>query len=375
MRLTFAIKSMNRTGGGAERVMADVVNGLAGRGHDVSLLTFDCAGGESFYPLDPRVQRIELDIGPVDHPSSLPVVLRRLPAIRAAVQKARPDVTVGFMHSMFIPMGMALAGSGVPIVASEHIVPSHYRSRPLEWALLRLAPLYVHTLVCVSPQAREFYPPSLRRKMVPIANPVTLSVTGRAKVSGGTRNMLLSVGRLEPQKDHATLIRAFAKISADLPDWNLTIVGDGVLRGELTDLIDSLGLHDRVHLPGATQNIAAAYLESQLFVQPSRYESFGLTTAEALAHGLPAVGFVDCPGTNMLIKNGENGALALADDDRPAALADALRRLMADADLRRHCAEMTRGSLANNQIDVVLDDWEALLSDVSKHPAPGTPAS
>jgi len=366
MRLLFCIKAMNLPGGGAERVLADTVNGLAVRGHEIQVLSFDRSGGRSFYALDRRIERLELGIGQTDRPATALETLRRIIAMRRVVVTVRPDVAVGFMHSMFIPLGLALIGSGVPVVASEHIVPEHYRTRPMQWALLRATPLFVRRLVCVSPEVRETYPAALRRRMTVIRNAVALPVSGRADVVGPARKTLLSVGRLEPQKDHVTLVRAFAMLQAEHPDWDLVILGDGSLRSELEALVADQGLAGRVRLPGAIRDISSAYACAQLYVQPSRYESQGLSTVEALAHGLPAVGFRDCPGTNNVIRDGVNGALAEDGQDRALTLAGVLRPLMAQPNLRREMSAEALKSVAHNQLDPILDAWEALLSSVAR---------
>jgi hypothetical protein len=205
--------------------------------------------------------------------------------------------------------------------------------------------------------------------MIPVPNPVTVEPKGKADVVGVSvaRKILLTVGRLDEQKDHATLIRAFRMIAAQVPDWDLKIVGEGALRPSLTDLIDDLGLANRVYLSGATNKIADEYLNAQLFVLPSQYESFGLTTAEALLHGLPAVGFEDCQGTNLLIRSGENGELVQSGDDRQqraSHLALTLARLMGDSALRqKYAVNASEGIKRDHDIGHVLDVWERIIED------------
>ena len=366
MRLLFCIKAMNNRGGGAERVLADVAGGLAARGHDVAVLSYDLLGGCSFYPLDPRVKRIELGIGSTTGPATVYSTLRRIAALRASARGYVPDVVIGFMHSMFIPLGLALVGTSIPMIASEHIVPEHYRSRPLEVLLLRLVPLLAERITCVSEQVRSSYPPFLQKKMITVANPVSVSVCGRADVSGQQkpRKVLLTVGRLDPQKDHVTLIEAFAEISDQLPGWDLRIVGDGGLRPKLESMVAGLGLSGRVYFPGTIKGIAAEYLSAQLFVQPSRYESFGLTTAEALAHGLPAVGFDDCQGTNQLIRPGINGDLAGGSGNRAATLAKTLKTLMRDDALRVRLSKQSDDVLHECRLENVLSHWEQIIFEV-----------
>lgn len=362
LRLLFCIKAMNNPGGGAERVLADVARGLADRGHDVSVLTFEPPGGRSFYPLGEAVGRIELGIGSTTGRATVGATLRRMAALRQRVVAHRPQVAIGFMHSMFLPLGAALAGSGIPVIASEHIVPEHYRSRPLQALLLRAAPLVVDRMTCVSEQVKSKYPPALRRLIDVVPNPLTLTSSGRADVAPPQRpNILLTVGRLTAQKDHETLIRAFALVAPKTPGWKLRIVGDGELRASLEELVHSLGLVERVELPGSIADIASEYLAAQLYVTPSRYESFGLATAEALAYGLPAVGFGDCPGTNELIEDGVNGRLVAGEADRPSALSQALRELMLDPVRRQRLAAGGGAMQSRFSIDAVLDAWEDLF--------------
>src|SRR5262249_50534815 len=152
-------------------------------------------------------------------------------------------------------------------------------------------PYCVYRITCTSEAVKQAYPASLQRKMIAIPNPVSLSPSTSADVIGAGRSpkILLTVGRLEDQKDHATLIQAFAKICSQAPEWRLRIVGEGSLRPNLQDLIHQLGVGEKVELAGSTRDIGAEYLAAQLFVLPSRYESFGLTTVEAMGYGLPAV--------------------------------------------------------------------------------------
>jgi len=364
VRLLFCVKAMDNPGGGAERVLADVASGLVARGHNVTVLSYDQTDGQSFYSLDPRVKRIRLSIGSITGPATILTTLQRMLALRKIVLAHDPDVVVGFMHSMFIPLGLALIGTSTPLVASEHIVPEYYRSRPSQAMLLRLTPYLAERITCVSEEVMSAYPQSLRKKMVVVANPVTTLPQGRADVSGSqmSRKVLLSVGRLEPQKDQATLIEAFSQVSKEVPEWDLRIVGEGTLRPQLENLVAKLGLIDRVELPGAIKDISSEYRSAQLFVLPSHYESFGLTTAEALAHGLPVVGFKNCPGTNQLIILGINGDLADGVGCRATNLARCLKPLMQNDGLREKLSQQEIAIPENCSIEAVCNRWENLLN-------------
>ena len=97
---------------------------------------------------------------------------------------------------------------------------------------------------------------------------------------------------------------------------------------------------------------------------PSAYESFGLTTAEALSHGLPVVGFADCPGTNELVRDGVNGRL-VAGPDRAGALAAGLARMMASPDERQRLGAAGPASIEGFAPERITDVWVDLLGRVA----------
>lgn len=369
MKIAFAIKAMGIKGGGAERVLASVASGLAARGHEVSVLSSDGPGAQPFYSLDRRVRLIGLGVGEVTRAASVVDTARRMAAYRRAVRELAPDVAVGFMHSTYLPLGLALAGLRVPLVASEHTSPEHYEARPLQQKLLALTPLLAARTTVVSEQVRDSFGWWLRRAMTVLPNPV--SVAGqvrpvRPEVRPGGRRVLLSVGGLSPQKNHRCLIDAFAQLARGHAEWTLRIVGEGALRGALEAQVRHLGLGGRVELPGAVADVAAEYAGADLFVMPSSYESLGLATAEALLSGLPAVGFADCPGTNSLIRHDVNGLL-VEGRDRTGALAHALDALMRDAARRERLAGAPTEWLTRMfDLDAVVARWESLLEEVAR---------
>jgi glycosyltransferase involved in cell wall biosynthesis len=359
MKILFGIKAMNNPGGGAERVLAAIASGLRERGHDVGLMSFDAPGGAAYYPLHSGVERLELGIGDTTGPSSWTATARRISAMRSVIQDYSPDLVVGFMHSMFIPLALSMAGSRIPFIASEHIVYQHYAKRGLQRGLLWLLSNQPAVMLCVSEEARMTYPKMFHGRIKVIPNPVTIAVEGRADVVGAPqgRKLLLSIGRLDGQKDHATLIEAFSRVANRHPDWDMKIVGGGPLRRPLEQQIAQLGLETRISLPGPTREISSEYRNAQLFALPSRYESFSLSAAEAVAHGLPVIAFSDCPAVGHLITSGENGVLVTPDSSRAEPLAATLDSLMQDVELRKRLGAGAQ-PLPDYSLASVLDRWE-----------------
>jgi len=149
---------------------------------------------------------------------------------------------------------------------------------------------------------------------------------------------LLCVGALIPRKGHDLLLRALAPLRG--LDWRLTCAGSAARDPDhalsLARLRDDLGLSHQVGFTGALDDAALrqCYRESHLFVLATRFEGYGMVLAEALAHGLPIVSTAAGAVPDTVPPHA--GLLVPPDD--PAALAQALRRLMQDRGLRRRLA-------------------------------------
>ncbi|MDD2719993.1 MAG: glycosyltransferase family 4 protein [Gallionella sp.] len=365
MKIVFVIKALSSEGGGAERVLVEVASGLARRGHSVTVVTSDAIGAVSFYPLDPWVRQINLGIGQVAHKTNAIEALKRVFAMRRVIANIKPDVVVGFMNSSYMLLFFALKGLQIPLIASEHVGPEYYETRPLQRFLSHFMPLVAEKIVVVTEQVKIKFPIKVHGVVSVIPNPVCFELGSRADLCGATDSpkILLAIGSLNEGKNHRGLIAAFHQIADAVPDWNLRIVGEGELRAELDALIRALHFEGRVQLSGATKEIWNEYLNAQLFVSSSTYESFGLVVAEALIHGLPVVGFADCPGINLLVRHNENGLL-VDGEDRVHALAKALESLMLDTNERSRLGSAPADWLVQQyDINYILDLWEQLLHD------------
>lgn len=352
---------MGTVGGGAERILADLAGYLVEAGHEVAVLTFDPPGTNSFYPINKRVERLFLGIGDTSGKTRLVDAIQRVGAMRQVIQQEQPDVVVGFMHSIYVPLALAMLGLGVPLVGSEHIVPEHYRDRGSEYWLILISSLFVTRFTVLSESIRESYHWLVRRKAVAMPNPVFIDANAKPIPHEGKR--ILSVGRLGSQKDHVTLIKAFGRLADQFPDWDLRIAGEGPLRPDLEREIEGRALGDMVSLPGAIQEIASEYMKADLFVIPSRYESFGLATAEAMGYGLAVIGFEDCPGTNELIQHETNGLLVNS-SDRVENLAEAMAQLMGDKAMREALAAQGRKTAGQFLPAKIFAQWLDLLQTV-----------
>jgi glycosyltransferase involved in cell wall biosynthesis len=149
--------------------------------------------------------------------------------------------------------------------------------------------------------------------------------------------LLISAGRLEPQKDPLTLLQAFAAV-AD-PQVHLLMLGDGTLQQPVMELVRTLKLEPRVHLLGKRDDVAQCLAASDIFVMSSRWEGNPLTVMEAMASGLPVVGTA-VGGVPDLVESGQHGILVPPRE--PAALGRAMEFLCRNPETRRSVGAAAR---------------------------------
>ncbi len=161
-------------------------------------------------------------------------------------------------------------------------------------------------------------------------------VTARAglHIPDGTF-VFATVARLHRKKNHELLIRAFARMQSDAPRAVLLLIGDGDLRDSLQTLADQLGVGGRVVFAGFVRDVDQYYNAFDVFILPSKVETFGMVLLEAFAAGLPVIAS-SVGGIPEIV--GDVGSLYPADD------VDALAELM-----NRGYQELARNGLSQEQ--------------------------
>jgi glycosyltransferase involved in cell wall biosynthesis len=150
----------------------------------------------------------------------------------------------------------------------------------------------------------------------------------RSKNGWQDETVLISVGRLAPEKNWETLVRAFAKVHEAHAGMRLVLIGDGTARSSLEALAAELGVAEQVTFTGALpfQEIPRYLKAADAFAFASITETQGLVTIEAMAAGLPVVA-VNGPGTRDIVEHGKQGFLV---ENEPYALAKGINKLLAD---------------------------------------------
>lgn len=329
--------------GGAEKMMMRLAAALVDAGNDVTLLLLT-GGGPNAAHLDPRVKKVEL---------RSPRTSRAVPALARFLRANRFDAQLAALtHVNVVAIAAALlSGTLARLHVSERNAFSHdkhvnpdfmvrvaYRVAPL---LYRLIP---NPVICVSRGvAQDLIDTTIaRRRDVTTADNPVLDDNFREKTPGlpshrwlleKSGTVIVAVGRLAPQKGFDTLITAFAA----LPDKGvrLIIFGEGALRVRLLEQALTLGVADRVDLPGYTDDPLAEVAAADCFVLSSRFEGSPNALVEALSTGTPVVA-TRCPhGPQDILIGGVVAPLVAVDD--PIALAQAIAlQLATPRNLQRH---------------------------------------
>jgi glycosyltransferase involved in cell wall biosynthesis len=170
--------------------------------------------------------------------------------------------------------------------------------------------------------------------------------------------ILLTAGRLEAQKNHGLLLRAFARVRDEV-EAQLLIAGTGRLQGELERLAVDLGIRSDVRFLGWVNNPFSLMKRATVFVLSSNFEGLGNVILEALACGCPVIS-TDCPfGPADILAKSEAGILVPVGDER--ALANALLDLLRDPHKRRLLSERGRRRARDFEASTIVEQYERTL--------------
>lgn len=369
MRILLSARRFDQMAGGLERQAISLLNAFTKRGHECHLLTRDQRTATSFYPLDPAVQWHKLDVEEATQ-ARLASRFDRLRRTRRLIKEIKPDVVLGFQFGPFYITRLASLGLWsykTHYVAAERVSPFQFefvnRGFKRHWVRQNFRLADKITVQC--PSYVEAYPKFLQRKIQVIPNAVQLAAmtANPGKPTEEGLFELLCVGRLCDQKNQALLLDAFARLSPEFPDWRLTFVGDGPEDSVRKQQASELKIGHKVNFAGAQMDVSQFYAKAHVFAFPSKWEGFPNALAEALAHGLPSVGFAGCGGTRDLISQGQTGLLAEG-NDRLEPFVEALRQVMSDAGTRRSMGQAAVEAMKAYEPAAILDQWERFFIDL-----------
>ena len=340
--------------GGAEVLVRDLAPRLLQRGIKCDVLVL--SRSHSFLETslqDAGVKLIDTGVLDVYSPRQILVLAERISGYRL--------VHVHLFPAQLWALLAAGLQSGCTLVTTEHGTPNRRRwwFRPVDaWMYSRYA-----RIACVSDDTAEGLArwfPNVKDKLQVIPNGISLERFTNAHPAdllgvGGGKMKAVFVGRFEPPKDHATLLRALALA----PRIHLFLLGDGPLRKQLEQLARDLGVWDRATFAGFRNDVPEFLNACDIYVHSTMAEGFGIAACEAMAAGLPVVAS-DVPGLAEVVQ-GAGVVVPVGNHER---LARELNALADSTEKRTRMSEASRRRAQDFSIEKTVDRYIQMYESV-----------
>lgn len=299
----------NLRAGGAERVISILANKFVATGVCIELYTWYKT--DIFYTFDERVKIIQ-----IPEESLSTSFLNQMRWFRNSIIETKPDVVLSFLAPFNILTVFSLVGVKIPVLVAERNDP-YFVSPKYNWfwkVVRNIAYKMADGVLVQTKVNKSHFPWYIRNKASIIYNPVTFTPEniGMA-LNQEKRREIVSVTRLEKQKNIPMLIDAFAKFKKSHQDYILTIYGDGEERAFLEKKVYDMQLIDAVYFPGRKQNVHELIVGAEVFAMASNFEGMSNSLIEAMCLGLPCIS-TKVSGATDLIEDGRNGILVDLED-------------------------------------------------------------
>ncbi len=301
-RITFVISSLGS--GGAERVMTVLSNEMIKTGMDVTIVMVN--NNNLYYELSEKVNLVCLGCAKDKSCSAIRRTVRRISKIRKAICASRPDAVISFMAETNIDVCMAMLGKKIPLIVSERNDPKVDPAGTVKQYMRRVLYAKPKGFVFQTEDARGYFSKKIRKRSQIILNPLSDKVC--EPYTGERTKRIVSVGRLNSQKNYPMLFEAYGRLHDKYPEYELEIYGEGVLEEKLK--ADAAKISGKITFMGFCRDVHSRIADAALYVMSSDFEGMPNALMEALSIGLPCIS-TDCPcgGPKMLIEPGVNGIL------------------------------------------------------------------
>ena len=361
--------------GGVERVLTLKANYFAEHyGYDITIILTEGEGKPLFYPLSEKVKVVNLNIGfeelwTCSFIKKIFVYLKKQylfkELLKQELMRIRPDITISLLRREINFLTSLKDGSKK--IGELHVNRANYRNfeHGDTNAIKDLfARLWMRSLVSKLKRLDKFVVlteedhnnwPELNNLVV-IPDPLTFSSSTYSPL---TEKRVIAVGRYVYQKGFDLLLKAWAIVEKECPDWMLTILGQGE-RSQYETLIDELKIdRNNCKLLGPTDQIQDEYMKSSLMVMSSRFEGFGMVLIEAMACGLPVISF-DCPcGPKDIIQDHVDGLLV--ENGNIVKLAEAIIWMIQHHEQRKAMAAKAIDNVQRFRMDQIAEKWKSLF--------------
>lgn len=341
--------------GGLERVLSVKASLLADDfGYEVHILSLNETGRAPFFSFSKNVQFHSVEVGG----NPLSYFLQYKKGIKKNIDKIQPDIISvcddalkGFLlpqiihtkakwlHESHASMVLGDQGKGIPFTKKVQ----HQLKQFLGKAFIKI-------ILLTEGNKKEW----ALNNLIVIPNPLPFE---SVETSTLQHKKIIAVGSYSYNKGYDLLLNIWAHLEKDFPNWKLSVYGRGT-HENLQPEAEKLNLKN-IHFNAPVSNIEKKYLESSMFVLPSRSEGFGMVIIEAMTCGLPVISF-DCPnGPKDIITDNEDGFLV--ENGNIDQFVEKTRLLMSNVELRQKMSKEAKKKSKKYAATAIVKQWDALL--------------
>ena len=370
-KLFYVIDSLENSGG-SERVLTDRVNYLVENfPYEICIATIKQDPAKpNFFKLDDRIRHVFI---PLEKPDASIISMVKnllfhnykyeLPIIDF-IKKEKFDICSSITSVSFLEKNKSL---DIKRIAENRFTYKKYLTDEKidmvrkAWRFLRFkkqirTQKQMDVVITLTEEDATFYRRYLDNIVV-IPNFIDLK---NIKPSLLIHKKAVAVGRLEKEKDFTALIKMWHLVNKENPDWKLEIYGEGSMKNELLALINSLQLENYVTIKPPTKDIYSVYESASVYITTSKYEGFGMTILEAMAHGLPIIGFDSVGGVKILVADESNGFVIK--DRNIDLLASQFLKLIVNKNLMNKFGKQSISMANEYSIKNIMMKWHELYS-------------
>ncbi len=350
--------------GGLERVLSIKASYFAeNMDYEVHILTLNQYDSPLFYGFSDKI--IFHDI--IAQRSSFKYFLEYKRGINQIANKVCPDIVCvcdDGLKGLFVPLYLK---KRMPIIYERHTVKKVFESsgtsnfiNKLKYGLKNMladwgSKRFDKFIVLTNQNANEWP----KADVGIISNPISFYTSNPSSLKN---KKVISVGTMSHVKGFDLLLKAWQIVIDKHPDWELEIYGKPLLRDELSQLSQKLGIESNVKLNDPVVNIEDEYKQASLYVLSSRFEGFGMVLIEAMACGLPCVSF-DCPfGPADIITDKEDGYLVSPNDIN--LLSEKIISLIEDEATRQRMGSKARENVKRYMPEQIAGKWDTLFKEL-----------
>jgi GalNAc-alpha-(1->4)-GalNAc-alpha-(1->3)-diNAcBac-PP-undecaprenol alpha-1,4-N-acetyl-D-galactosaminyltransferase len=355
-KIAFIIPSLEA--GGAERVAVTLAQKFLNE-NDVFLIVLNKT--KMMYSIDPQIQIHFLKETYIPSSNLLIALKSNCTFVKKLIKTVKTnqiDTVVGFTTTVNILVLLSSFFLKITSFISERNNPEVYQIPFLRKTFIRILYPFANAFIVQTSFSKNYFQNFLKtKKILVIPNTINENLLCKREEYSQRENIILTVGRLDANKNQKLLLEAFANLN--IKNWKLILVGDGILKVEYQMLAKDLGISDKVDFIGTVTNIETYYNRAQIFIFTSLSEGFPNALLEALSFGIPCIAS-DCnSGPSEMIQHKENGFLFEMNNQKQ--LEKYMSELMENEVLRQKFSSNAIQSTTKYHSDEIYKQWESLI--------------